>query len=169
VYRLINFAIVLLVIASLLFAVYYLEGMLDLAPCPLCMVDRVILVFIGITSLIALIHNSRGIMRTVYTALSVLFCGLGVAVAGRHIWLQGLPPDKVPECGPDLNYMLEVFPLGDVIKRVFSGSGQCAEISWTLMGLTIPQQTLLLFISLLVLTLVAHFQSRQPSPGLRNI
>jgi len=99
-------------------------------------------------------------MRWIYTSLTVLFSGLGIAVAARHIWLQGLPPDQVPECGPDLTYMLEVFPLGDVIKRVFSGSGQCAEISWTFLGMTIPQQTLLLFIALLVMAVFAHFQQR---------
>ncbi len=157
-YRLINLAIVLLVVVSMLFAIYYLEGVLLLDPCPLCMVDRAILVVIAVISLIALIHNSSGFMRWVYTSLSVLFSGLGIAVAARHIWLQGLPPDQVPECGPDLTYMLEVFPLGDVIKRVFSGSGQCAEISWTFLGMTIPQQTLLLFIVLLVMAMFAHFQ-----------
>lgn len=159
-YRLINLAIVILVVASMLFAIYYLEGVLFLDPCPLCMVDRAILVVIAFISLIALIHNASGIMRWVYTSLSVLFSGLGIAVAARHIWLQGLPPDQVPECGPDLTYMLEVFPLGDVIKRVFSGSGQCAEISWTFLGMTIPQQTLLLFIVLLVMAVFAHFQQR---------
>jgi len=159
-YRLINLAIVLLVVASMLFAIYYLEGVLFLDPCPLCMVDRAILVVIAVISLIALIHNASGIMRWIYTSLTVLFSGLGIAVAARHIWLQGLPPDQVPECGPDLTYMLEVFPLGDVIKRVFSGSGQCAEISWTFLGMTIPQQTLLLFIALLVMAVFAHFQQR---------
>ena len=157
-YRLINLAIVILVIASMLFAIYYLEGVLYLEPCPLCMVDRAILVVIAGICFIAFIHNASGIMRWVYTTLATLFSGLGIAVAARHIWLQGLPPDQVPECGPDLNFMLEVFPLGEVIKRIFTGSGQCAEISWTFLGLTIPQQTLLLFILLLVMVVVAHFQ-----------
>lgn len=157
-YRLINLAVVLIVIASMLFAIYYLEGVLYLDPCPLCMVDRAILVVIAIISLVALIHNSVGNMRVLYTSLSVIVSAGGIAVAARHIWLQGLPPDQVPECGPDLNYMLEVFPFAEVIKRIFTGSGQCAEVSWTLLGMTIPQQTLLLFIVLLLLTLFAHFQ-----------
>lgn len=158
-YRMINLAIVLIVIASMLFAVYYLEGVLYLDPCPLCMVDRAILVVIALISLIAVLHNSSGVMRWVYTLLATLFSGIGIAVAARHIWLQGLPPDQVPECGPDLNYMLEVFPMADVIKRIFTGSGQCAEVSWTFLGLTIPQQTLGLFILLFVMTAFAHFQN----------
>lgn len=157
-YRIINLAVVLLVIASMLFAIYYLEGVLFLEPCPLCMVDRAILVVIATVCLIALVHNSSGVMRWVYTSIATLFSGLGIAVAARHIWLQGLPPDQVPECGPDLNYMLEVFPLGDVIKRVLTGSGQCAEVSWTFLGMTIAQQTLLLFIVLSIMILFAHFQ-----------
>lgn len=155
-YRIINLLIVIIVISSLAFAIYYLEGILYLDPCPLCMVDRTILVILGLIALIALLHNSVGVMLWVYTGLSSIFAGLGIAVAARHIWLQGLPPDQVPECGPDLAYMLDVFPLGEVIRKVFSGSGQCAEISWTFLGLTIPQQTLLLFVLLLGMVIFAH-------------
>ena len=157
-YRILNVTIVSLVIASLLFALYYLEGVLFLEPCPLCMVDRAILVTIAIISFIAFIHNHNGVMRWIYTSVAGLFGAIGIAVAARHIWLQGLPPDQVPECGPDLSYMLEVFPLGDVIKRIFTGSGQCAEVSWTFLGMTIPQQTLLLFMVLLILIIMAHIQ-----------
>jgi disulfide bond formation protein DsbB len=152
----INLLVVAIVIASLVFAIVYLEGVLYLEPCPLCMVDRAILVLIGLIALIALMHNSSGIMLWIYTGLGSLFAGLGIAVSARHIWLQGLPPDQVPECGPDLSYMLDVFPLAEVIKKVLSGSGQCAEVSWTFLGLTIPQQTLLLFILLLVMIIFAH-------------
>ena len=157
-YRILNLFIVLAVIASLAFAVYFLEGFLFLEPCPLCMVDRGILVIIGGVCLVALAHNSNGVMLWVYTCLASLFCIIGIGVAARHIWLQGLPPDQVPECGPDLTYMLDVFPLGDVIKKVFAGSGQCAEVSWTFLGLTIPQQTLILFIVLLIMVIFAHLQ-----------
>jgi len=162
-YRIINFAIVSLVIASMLFAIFYLEGVLHLDPCPLCMVDRAILVVIAFICLIAFIHNATGVMRWVYTLLAALFSATGIAVSARHIWLQGLPPDKVPECGPGLNYMLEVFPLSDVIKSIFTGSGECAEVSWTFLGLTIPQQTLVLFSVILIMTIIAHFKSQSYS------
>ncbi len=158
-YRIINLSIVLIVVAAMLFAIYYLEGVLFLDPCPLCMVDRGILVAIAAVSAIAFVHNSSGIMRWIYSAVAGLFSIFGVGVAARHIWLQGLPPDQVPECGPDLSYMLDVFPLGDVIKRIFTGSGQCAEVSWTFLGMTIPQQTLLLFVLILGLVLLAHIKS----------
>ncbi|MFK8027890.1 MAG: disulfide bond formation protein B [Gammaproteobacteria bacterium] len=158
-YRLLNLSIVGIVIASMLFALYYLEAVLFLEPCPLCMVDRGILVAIAVICFIAFLHNSGGIMRWIYSSMASLFALVGIGVAARHIWLQGLPPDQVPECGPDLSYMLDVFPLGDVIKRIFTGSGQCAEVSWTFIGMTIPQQTLLLFVVLMILIIVAHLQS----------
>lgn len=155
-YRWLHSAIVLIVIAAMLFAIYYLEGVLYLDPCPLCMMDRAIFVIIAIISLIAILHNPSGMFLWIYSLLGGIFALLGVSVAARHIWLQGLPPDQVPECGPDLLYMLDSFPLADVMKRVFTGSGQCAEVSWTFLGLTIPQQTLLLFILLLVGVTFAH-------------
>ena len=158
-YRTINLIIIFLVVISMLFAIYYLEGVLYLDPCPLCMVDRGILVAIASICFVALVHNSGGFMRWIYSGLAGLFSVIGIGVAARHIWLQGLPPDQVPECGPDLSYMLDVFPLGDVIKRIFTGSGQCAEVSWTFIGFTIPQQTLLLFILILALVVLAHFKS----------
>ena len=160
-YRILNLSIVGIVIASMLFALYYLEAVLFLEPCPLCMVDRAILVAIALVCFIAFVHNAKGVMRWVYTSMATLFGLIGVGVAARHIWLQGLPPDQVPECGPDLMFMLDVFPLGDVIKRIFTGSGQCAEVSWTFLGMTIPQQTLLLFIVLIILVIAAHMQSEK--------
>ena len=155
-YRIINLLIVLVVVAAMSFALYFLEGVLHLEPCPLCIVDRVIFVAIAAVCLVALLHNARGAARLVYTVLAALLSLLGIGVSARHIWLQGLPPDQVPECGPDLMYMLDVFPLDDVIKRVFTGSGSCAEVDWTFLGLTIPQQTLMLFIFLFLLVFIAH-------------
>jgi disulfide bond formation protein DsbB len=157
-YRVTHVAIIALVIAAIAFAVYYLEGVLYLAPCPLCTVDRGLFLLIALISLISVIHNTRGLFLWIYTSLSSVVALLGIAVGIRHIWLQNLPADQVPECGPDLAYMLDVFPMIDVIKRLFTGAGQCAEVSWTFYGITLPQQTLLLFIGLLLMIIVAHKQ-----------
>ena len=69
-------------------------------------------------------------------------------VAGRHVWLQSLPPDQVPACGPSLEYMLDAFPLGKTLKMVFTGSGECAEVDWTFLGLAMPAWSLIFFIAL---------------------
>ena len=157
-YRVTHVAIIALVIAAIAFAVYYLEGVLYLAPCPLCTVDRGLFLLIALISLISVVHNPHGVFLWIYTSLSSVVALLGIAVGIRHIWLQNLPADQVPECGPDLAYMLDVFPMIDVIKRLFTGAGQCAEVSWTFYGITLPQQTLLLFIGLLLMIIVAHKQ-----------
>jgi len=73
---------------------------------------------------------------------------VGAGIAARHVWLQHLPPDQVPECGPGLNYMLQSFPFSKALSMVLKGSGECAKVGWRFLGLSIPQWTLLFFIGL---------------------
>jgi protein dithiol:quinone oxidoreductase len=75
--------------------------------------------------------------------------------------LQSLPPEEVPLCGPGLDYMLEILPLAEVIREVLSGSGECAEIDWTLLGLSMPWWTLLLFLGLGVLGVLGNWRLRR--------
>jgi disulfide bond formation protein DsbB len=79
---------------------------------------------------------------------------LGASISSRHIWLQHLPPEKVPECGPELAYMFQYFPLFDTLKLMLSGAGDCAKIDWTLLGLSMPVWTLFAFLSLAILSLM---------------
>lgn len=157
-YRMTHAAIIALVVVAMAFAVFYLQGVLYLAPCPLCTVDRGLFLLIALVSVVSLIHGPQGTFLWIYTTLSSAFALMGIAVGIRHIWLQNLPADKVPECGPDLAYMLEVFPMMDVIERLFTGAGQCAEVSWTFYGVTLPQLTLLLFVALMLMIIYAHRQ-----------
>lgn len=116
----------------------YAEHILLLTPCPLCVFQRVAVISLGIIFLLAALHNPSDWGRRVYTVLVSLAAGAGVGVAGWHVWIQNLPADKVPSCGPGLDYMLEAFPLADALKMVFTGSGECADISWQLFGLSMP-------------------------------
>lgn len=154
-YRFLHVVIILLVLLAFGFAIFYLEGVLYLDPCPLCMVDRMILALIAAVSLIALLLGLKRWAMWFTTVAQVGLSFLGMTVAARHIYLQNLPRDQVPECGPDLFFMLEAFPMHQVIETVLSGSGQCADISWRFLGLTIPAQTLLLFLILLLLSVWA--------------
>ena len=154
-YRRYHLLIVLLVLAALAFAVFYLEDVLFLDPCPLCLVDRALLLLIAGLSVMAWLQHPRAVGRTIYGVLSGLVASTGVVVTLRHIWLQGLPPEQVPECGPGLYFMLDVMSLEDVFGQVFNGSGSCAEVSWTFFGLSIPEQTLGLFTLLLLINIVA--------------
>lgn len=153
-YRLLNLYGFMLCIGSLLFAIFYLEKILYLDPCPLCVLDRVVLVALGAVFFIAFLHNPRSLFAKVYGTICVILCLVGILLSGRHIWLQNLPKDQVPECGPDIYYMIDTLPIFEVLKSILSGSGSCADISWTFLGLTIPQQTLLLFIILMILTFI---------------
>lgn len=159
--RTLNFLGLLACIASLSFAIVYLEGVLGLDPCPLCILDRVVLVALGLVFLLALVHNPGAWGSRIYGGLASVPSLAGVGLAGRHVWLQGLPADQVPECGPDLYFMLETLPVLEVFRQVLSASGSCAQVQWTLAGLTIPQQTLVLFAGLLALSLLLALRPRR--------
>ena len=133
--------------------VYYLDGVLGLEPCPLCITQRVFVVGSGLFSLAAAIHHPGVMGRRIYAALALLFAALGAAVAGRHVWLQSLPEGQVPACGPSLEYMLDTLPFRETLELVLMGDGNCAEVVWTFLGLSIPQQALLLFTGLVAANL----------------
>ena len=133
--------------------VYYLDGVLGLQPCPLCMIQRLFLLLVGLVCVAGLLHSPGPAGRRGYALLAILFSGAGGAVAGRHVWLQYLPADQVPACGPSLAYMLDTLPLGETLKLVMLGDGNCAQVTWQLFGLSIPELSLLLFGTLLVVNL----------------
>ncbi len=160
-YRSLAFLGLLICIASMLFAVLYLERTLYLDPCPLCILDRVVILALGALFLIAFLHGPRTIFAKIYGVLCIILCSIGIGLASRHIWLQNLPKDQVPECGPDLYFMLDTLPLFDALKKTLTGSGSCADTSWTFADLTIPEQTLILFVILLVLSVIQTVRSRK--------
>jgi disulfide bond formation protein DsbB len=160
-YRSLAFFGLAICVASMLFAVFYLERTLFLDPCPLCILDRVVIIALGVIFLIAWLHGARTIFTKIYGVLCILLSATGIGLASRHIWLQNLPKDQVPECGPDLYFMLDTLPLFDALKKTLTGSGSCADVSWTFADLTIPEQTLILFVILLVLSLIQTLRPRK--------
>lgn len=145
-----------LTIAAMSFAILYLEGVLGLAACPLCMTQRLFFVLVGAISLLGAAHNPTGWGRRVYGGLCTLAAVTGGAVAARHVWLQHLPEDQVPACGPSLEYMLDTLPFAETLNIVMMGDGNCADTVWTFMGLSIPEQTLALFA---VITIICIWQT----------
>ncbi len=117
-------------------------------PCPLCMVQRVIFIAILAVFALAALHGPKRPGERIYAALIALLSLTGVGVAARHIWLQNLPKDQVPACGPGLDYMLEVMPMADVLKQLMHGSGECAEKGWIFLALGIPEWSLLCYLAL---------------------
>lgn len=116
----------------------YAEHYLLLDPCPLCVFQRMAVIAMALVFLLATLHNPGGWGRRVYASLVAVAAAAGAAVAGWHVWLQHLPPDKVPACGPGFGYIIDSFPLSEALKMIFSGSGECASIDWSFLGLSMP-------------------------------
>lgn len=140
--------------AALLAFAYYLQYVEHQEPCPLCMIQRVAFLDMMVVFGVAALHGPARRGAWVYSGLLAVMATLGGAVAGRQVWLQHLPPDQVPACGPGLDYMLEQFPLSEALQKIFAGSGECAEAGWRFLGLTIAGWSLVWFVVLGVLALV---------------
>ncbi|MFW2002479.1 disulfide bond formation protein B [Acinetobacter ursingii] len=158
-YRFINGLLVLASIVGMSFALY-LEHVKGLDPCPLCVFQRVGLMAMGIFALIAFLHNpASNLMKRMYALLATLSIGWSVGIAARHVWLQTLPPDQVPSCGPGLNYLIDALPLKTVLSEVLTGSGECAAIDWTFLGQSLPVWSLVFFSVLLLICLWQLFRT----------
>lgn len=156
--RLANALAAALCFAAIAYAVGWLQLVGGLAPCPLCVVDRAAFAVAGVVFLIAALHDPPRTGRRLYALAALLAVGLGLVSAGRHVWLQHLPAEQVPACGPSLGYMVSNFPLSEAVALVLKGSGSCAEIQWQFLGLSIPEWTLGLFVvlALFALATVVH-------------
>lgn len=131
----------LLVSLLILAAAYGLEWIGGVEPCPLCMVQRLAFAALAVAFLLGFLHGATGWGRFVHGGLVALVAALGAGVAGRHLWLQSLPADEVPACGPGLDYMLSAFGFMDTLPMLLAGSGECAEVH-TVLGVTLPAWTL---------------------------
>jgi len=153
---LIGLLISLGMIATALFFQYYME----LIPCPLCIVQRAIVMALGGVFLLAFLQGPKAWGRRIYGLLLTLASIAGLLVAGRHTWLQHLPKEKVPECGPGLEFWMKNLPTNEVIQKVFQGSGECAEVVWTFATLSIPEWSLIAFGLFLLYSLKLLFLAR---------
>jgi len=144
---------------ALIAAALYMEHVMMLDPCPLCIFQRVMVIATGIIALIAAIHGPqmRGIQ--IYGGLMIVSAAIGGAISTRQLWLQSLPADQVPACGASLDYLLDVFPLFEVLTMVLTGDGTCAEVALRFLGLSIPGWTLVGFI---ILAAIGLFQVLRP-------
>ncbi len=154
-----HFGCIALACATLLAYAYYVQFKLFIDPCPLCILQRVAFLAVGLVALVAAIHGPRGVGRKIYGLLAMASAAVGAGVALQHVRLQHLPPDQVPACGPGLNYMIDTLPLGAALKKAFTGSGECAKVDWTFLGQSMPTWTLVCFVLLGFWALYAAFQS----------
>ena len=136
---------VFIVTAAMMGFGFWLQYARGLEPCPLCMSQRIFIVLLGLTGLVAAVHGPRRLGVRIYSAFAALLCVAGGSISARHVWLQSLPPEQAPACGPDLAYMFDAFPLKDALRLLLRGDGNCATVDWSFLGLSIPAWTLAAF------------------------
>lgn len=133
---------------GLMLSAFYFQFVGKLDPCPLCISQRVMVVAVGLVMLAAALHNPGPRGMRGYAVASVLTALTGAGISARHVWIQHLPANEVPACGPGLSYMFQYFPLSDTLRAMVTGTGDCAKVDWTLLGLSMPAWVLLCFLSL---------------------
>ena len=150
-------------LALLSFGLYLEHFQKSLEACPLCIFQRIAYILIGLIALIGATHNPKDLFLVIYKFLIIITAITGALIAGRQVWLQHLPPELVPECGPGLDYMLNVFPFADAIRMILSGSGECAEVQWRFIGLSIAEWSLIMFIGITVATTLSIYVYKKNS------
>ena len=144
------FAAIFLVCAALLAVALYMQYMMGLEPCPLCWLQRFAFMGAGLVGLLGWVHGPGRVATRLYGVLLALVSGAGLGMASRQLWLQSLPADQVPACGPSVDYMLEVLPFTEVLATALRGTGDCAVVVWRFMGLSIPGWSAVFFVCVLL-------------------
>ena len=128
---------------------YYLQFAVGLEPCPLCILQRIMLLATGVAFLLAAVHHPAGRPGAGIYAGAIALCAVtGAAISARHTWIQHLPEDQRPACGPSLDFMLSTFGPVKSLGRILRGSGECGKVDWTLLSFSIPEWTLAVFLVL---------------------
>ncbi len=156
--RALNFAGAVACAAMMAYALYA-QHILGLEPCPLCIFQRVAVITLGVLFLISALHGAGSLGRRLYAVLLGAAALAGAGVAGRHVWLTTLPPERIPACGPGLDFMLQAFPLRDALAMVLSGSGECAKVDWHFLGLSMPAWVLIALLLLGIFGVVCNWRA----------
>jgi len=135
---------------ALLAGAYYFEYVMFLDPCPLCIIQRIATLGIGIGCLLAFLLRFTVWPHRIALLLTTVSAGFGTWIADHHVWLQHLPKDQVPACGPSLDYLVETLPFNELVTTVLRGSGSCADVSWLFLGLSMPEWTRIIFVAFTV-------------------
>ncbi len=151
------------VCAALMGYAIYAQFHLRLDPCPLCIFQRIGITALGVIFLLTALHAPRRWGSRVYALLIALAAAATIAVAGRQIYLQHLPPGEVPSCGAPLSVMLRFLPLTAVIRKVLTGSGECGIIDWTFLGLSMAEWVLMWAVVLGVGGVVLNSRNARPA------
>ncbi|GAB1387160.1 disulfide bond formation protein B [Melaminivora sp.] len=130
----------------------YLQHVVGLEPCPMCIVQRYALILVAVFTGLAAARPATAWWKS-GAALALLAAGFGAFTAARQSWLQWYPPE-VATCGRDFYGMIENYPIGRAIPMIFRGSGDCTAIDWTFLGGSIANWSFLCFSGFALLLLV---------------
>lgn len=152
--------IIFLGCAALMLIAAYMEHVMGLVPCPLCITQRAFVILVGVLALLAFLHNPGSGGRRVYAVFGILAAVVGGAFSSRQLWLQNLPEDQVPACGPGLAYMFDTYPFMQAFEVLLRGDGNCAKVDWSLFGISIAGWMLLAFMGLAFINLYQAARKR---------
>ena len=155
------YVIGLMVCLFLLSAAFFFQFVLGLEPCPLCVLTRLVVIALAGTYLIAILHNPNKFTQKLYSGVTILLAIAGLATSARHVWIQHLPPEKVPACGPSFDYLVQTLPFTEAMEIILNGSGECAKVDWSFLGGSIPTWMLVVFSGLIFLNLLAMFKNNK--------
>jgi disulfide bond formation protein DsbB len=153
---------------QLLITAFYFQYIDGMEPCPLCIFQRVAVLVLGFWFLVHGIHNPLAGSRwnALYNGGGLLATLVGGGISARHAYLQNLPAGEVPACGPSLEFLADMLPFTELLNVVLKGSGECADVSWRMMGLTMPMWLMLFFIGSAGLLVWRIYRNITPSKNL---
>ncbi|HEX9451865.1 MAG TPA: disulfide bond formation protein B [Burkholderiales bacterium] len=154
------FLAIFLACAGLIGFALYLQHSLGLEPCPMCILQRYAFIVVGVIALVAAIHNPALQGRRIYSGLLIVMAATGGGVAIRHVYLEHYPP-KLFDCGADVGFMLESFPLTEALPMIFRGTGDCTKVPWRFLSLSIAEWSLICFALLIIAAVVAALMKRR--------
>lgn len=154
------FLAIFLSCAGLIGFALYLQHSLGLEPCPMCILQRYAFIITGVIALVAALHDPALLGRRIYGGLLVLAAATGGGVAIRHVYLEHYPP-KIFDCGADVGFMLESFPLTEALPMIFRGTGDCTKVPWRFLGLSIAEWSLIWFVLLIIVAVAAVVLKRR--------
>lgn len=153
-----SFLLIALACALLIGTALYMQHVMGLNPCYLCIVQRVFVITTGLIAILAFIQNPGIAGTRVYAILVALAAFTGGAFSIRQLWLQSLPEEQVPACGPPADYLFDSFSVSEWLPILLKGDGNCAEVQWTFLGLSIPGWMLICFTLLGLFSLAQAFR-----------
>ena len=145
----------------------YLQLVINLLPCPLCIAQRIAYWLVGLTAIFAFIHNPRGLGRKIYFSFITVFSLSGLILALHHSWIIRYP--EAFQCGISAEEeFLNGLSIANWWPSMFEANGDCADVKWEFMSLTIPNWSVIFFLLILITSVYMLLTSRNQKPNKNN-